>query len=295
MKTMMALVTYAPHDYRYEEVAVPKIGPGEILLKVRGCGICAGDIKAYHGGIRIWGTSEADRYITPPVIGGHEVCGEIVDLADDVRGFEVGDFIVPEQVVPCNDCSFCKEGKYWNCATSAVIGFKDYANGGFAEHVKLHKNSIVHKVPDGFSTEQAALIEPIACGMHAVELAQIQHKDVVVVAGMGAIGLAMLDIVKLNLPMKVIGIDVKQKRLDMGKNFGADTIIDASSADAVDTVMELTDGAGCDVYFEVSGTNAGVKQGLGMLKNMGTYVQIGVFRDEVTADWNLLQMGKSWS
>ncbi len=289
---MMAVVTYAPYDYRYEEVPMPRIGEGEILLKMKGCGICAGDIKAYHGGIRIWGTSEEDRYITPPVIGGHEVFGEIVDIADDVAGFEIGDLVVPEQVVPCNECKFCKEGKYWNCTTSAVLGFKDYCNGGFAEYVKLHKNSILHKVPKEFTTEQAVLIEPIACGMHAVEQADIQYKDTVVVAGLGAIGLAMLDIIKLCLPLKVIGVDVKPKRLEMGRIFGADAIIDASSEKAVSTILQMCDGLGCDIYFEVSGTNAGVRQGLTLLRNMGTYVQIGVFPDEVKADWNLIADGK---
>ena len=292
MKTMMAVVTYAPYDYRFEEVPIPQIGPGEILLKVTGCGICASDIKTYHGSPRLWGTSSKDRYITPPVIGGHELCGDIVDIADDVKGFDIGDFVVPEQVVPCNECSFCRQGTYWNCAISAVIGFKDYCNGGFAEYVKLHKNSLVHKVPDGFTTEQAVLVEPLACGMHAIEQADIQYKDVVVIAGLGAIGLGMMDMAKLCLPRKVIGIDVKEKRLDMGRAFGADAIIDASSEDSVSLVKDLTDGMGCDVYFEVSGNGASVMQGMDMLKNMGRYVQIGVFASEVTANWNLIGDGK---
>lgn len=84
MKKMSAVVTYAPGDNRYEEYPVPELSDGEILLKVRGCGICAGDLKAYHGGIRVWGTSEADRYIETPCIPGHEFYGEVVETKGDV-------------------------------------------------------------------------------------------------------------------------------------------------------------------------------------------------------------------
>ena len=104
------------------------------------------------------------------------------------------------------------------CTRSAVFGFKQYANGGFAEYVRLDKNCINHKVPRGFTPEQAVLIEPIACGMHAVERAQIQHSDVVVIAGLGAIGTSMVNIASLALPKMVIGIDVKDNRLEMGKS-----------------------------------------------------------------------------
>ena len=100
-KTMKAVVTYAPGDNRYEDFPMPELEDGEVLLKVKGCGICAGDLKAFHGGIRVWGTSEAD-------------------------------------------CHFCRTGKYWMCQRSAVFGFKKYANGGFAEYVKLPKASLKH-------------------------------------------------------------------------------------------------------------------------------------------------------
>ncbi|WP_333813840.1 alcohol dehydrogenase catalytic domain-containing protein [Muricomes intestini] len=277
---MKALLSYAPYDNRYEDVPVPTIGNGEILLKVKGCGICAGDIKAYHGGIRIWGTSEEDRYIEAPCIGGHEFYGEIVQKAADVEGFEIGDTIVSEQIIPCGICRFCREGKYWMCTRSAVFGFKQYANGGFAEYVRLDKNCLNHKIPKSFTSEQSALIEPIACGMHAIERANIQHSDVVVIAGLGAIGLSMVNITSLALPKLVIGIDVKENRLAMGKEF------------VVEEIMNLTDGLGCDVYVEASGSPRSVRQGMDSLKNLGRYVQMGVFAEEVTADWNVMGDGK---
>ena len=199
MERMKALVQYAPYDSRYEEVEKPTAGPGEIVLKVKGCGICAGDLKAYHGGIRIWGTCEEDRYIEAPVTGGHEFFGEVTQIGEGVDSCEIGDLLAVEQIVPCGECGFCREGKYWMCEGSAVYGFKQHAAGGFAEYVKVHKNSIIHKIPEAFTPEQAVLIEPLACGMHAVELAGIRHSDVVVIAGLGAIGTAMVNMAKLDV------------------------------------------------------------------------------------------------
>lgn len=289
---MKALVSYAPFDYRYEEVPIPEIGPRELLLKVKGCGICAGDIKAYHGGIRIWGTSEEDRYIEAPVIGGHEFCGEVVCGGEEVIEYALGDILVTEQIVPCKKCKFCREGKYWMCQRSAVFGFKQYAQGGFAEYVKLSENCINHKVPKDFTMEQSVLVEPIACGMHAVERGNIQHNDVVVVAGLGAIGLSMVNMARLHIPKMIIGIDVKQERAAMGKQFGADEVLNPMKCDVSEEIMRLTKGLECDVYIEASGSEKSVAQGLKSLKNLGKYVQMGVFADLVKADWNVIGDGK---
>ncbi|MDD3339825.1 MAG: alcohol dehydrogenase catalytic domain-containing protein [Lachnospiraceae bacterium] len=289
---MKAVVSYAPYDNRYEDYPKPVIGEGEILLKVKGCGICAGDVKAYHGGIRIWGTSEADRYIEAPCIGGHEFYGEVVELGAGVTEYEIGDLLVSEQIVPCNECEYCKKGIYWMCTRSAVFGFKQYANGGFAEYIRLDKNCINHRVPKEFTPEQSVLIEPIACGMHAVERAQIQHSDVVVIAGLGAIGTSMVNIASLYLPKMVIGIDVRENRLEMGKKYGADVVLNPMTCNVAEEIKKLTGGLGCDVYIEASGSPKSVTQGMDSLKNLGRYVQMGVFAEEVKADWNTIGDGK---
>lgn len=291
-KMMKAVVSYAPYDNRYEDFPTPTIGEGEILLKVKGCGICAGDIKSYHGGIRIWGTSPENRYIEAPCIGGHEFYGEVVELGTGVTEYQIGELLVSEQIIPCNECEFCKKGLYWMCTRSAVFGFKQYANGGFAEYVKLGKNCINHKVPKDFTPEQAVLIEPIACGMHAVEKAQIQHSDVVVIAGLGAIGTSMVNIASASMPKMIIGIDIRENRLLMGKKYGADVVLNPAQCNVVEEIKKLTNGLGCDVYIEASGSPKSVTQGMNALKNLGRYVQMGVFADEVKADWNTIGDGK---
>ena len=289
---MKAVVSYAPYDNRYEDYPKPDAGPGELVFQVKGCGICAGDVKAYHGGIRIWGTSPENRYIEAPCIGGHEYYGEVVEIGEGVEGYELGDVLVSEQIIPCGECEFCKKGVYWMCTRSAVFGFKQYANGGFAEYVKLTKNCINHKVPKEFTPEQAVLIEPIACGMHAVERADIRHSDVVVIAGLGAIGTSMVNIASLALPKMVIGIDVRENRLEMGKKYGADVVLNPMKCDVAEEIRKLTNGLGCDVYIEASGSPKSVTQGMDSLKNLGRYVQMGVFAEEVKADWNTIGDGK---
>lgn len=292
---MKAVVSYAPYDNRYEDFPKPVAGAGEIVLKVKGCGICAGDVKAYHGGIRIWGTSPENRYIEAPCVGGHEFYGEVVEIGSGVKGIKLGDSLVTEQIIPCGECEFCKQGTYWMCTRSAVFGFKRYANGGFAEYVKLDKNCINHKVPDNFTPEQSVLIEPIACGMHAIERAQIRHSDVVVIAGLGAIGASMVNLASLALPKQVIGIDVKENRLEMGKKYGADIVLNPMKCDVAEEIRKLTGGLGCDVYIEASGSPRSVTQGMDSLKNLGRYVQMGVFAEEVKADWNTIGDGKELS
>lgn len=289
---MNAVVMYGPYDNRYEKCLKPAAGPGEIILKVKGCGICAGDLKAYHGGIRVWGNSKTDRYIEPPCIPGHEFYGEVAEIGEGVTNIRIGDHIVSEQIIPCGNCGFCRNGEYWMCLRSAVYGFKQYANGGFAEYVKLPAGSINHKIPVEFTPDQSVLIEPIACGMHALEQAKIRHSDIVVIAGLGAIGLSMCNMANLALPKMVIGIDVKDNRLAMGKDYGADMVLHAGNDDVPEKIKQLTGGEGCDVYIEASGNPVSAKQGLQILKNHGRYVQMGVMSDQVTADWNIIGDGK---
>lgn len=289
---MKAVVAYGPYDNRYEDFPVPHAEEGEIVLKVKGCSICAGDLKSYHGGIRFWGTSEADRYVEPGSIPGHEFVGQVIEKGASVTNCEIGDLVCAEQILPCGECWFCKNGKHWMCQRSAVFGFKNYANGGFAEYVKLPKGALTHVLPKDFTTEQGVLVEPIACGMHALEQAKIQHDDVVVISGLGAIGLSMCNIADMAMPKLVIGLELREDRLERAKDFGADIVLNPAKVNVAEEIMRLTGGMGCDVYVEASGSPKSAAQGLAVLKNHGRYVQMGVLSDLVTADWNLIGDGK---
>lgn len=289
---MKALRMYAPYDFRIDEIPVPEIGPEEILIKVEGCGICAGDIKTLHGGIRVWGTSPETCNIEAPVTGGHEFVGRVAAFGKKVKGVKIGDRMVSEQIVPCNECRYCKEGLYSMCQRHYIYGFRQETAGGMAEYMKFHKKGINHIIPEEMSVEQAVLIEPLACAMHAVERGNIGHADVVVISGLGAIGLGMVSVARKLQPKLIIGLDLRQKRLDKALEFGADLVFNPVEEDVISKIMELTDGYGCDVYIEASGSEKSVQQGLQAVRFRGRYVQFGVFPDEIKADWNHIGDGK---
>ena len=259
-KTMKAVMCHGIGDYRFADVPLPNIGPGEALIRVDATGVCASDVKAAHGAGRIWGSDVFPRYIQPPVIPGHEFVGTVMALGEGAGehfGVQVGDMAIAEQIVPCWRCRYCKRGQYWMCEQHDIYGFRQRAQGSWAEYMKFPADSIVHKVPADIPARVAALVEPLACGIHAVERANIQLGDTVVIAGMGPIGLGMLQVAKMRSPGKLIALDVKPFRLATALRLGADEALNPAKEDTLARVRQLTDGYGCDVYIEVTGSPRG--------------------------------------
>ncbi len=287
-RTMKAVVTYGPEDYRLEEVPTPQAGPGEVVIKVDHAGVCASDVKCFTGAHHFWGPGGACQ---PPIIAGHEFAGEVVELgegAGEKHGLAVGDFAVSEQIIPCGECRYCATGKYWLCRESLIYGFKQKTPGSWAEYMKFPANARCYRLPEGISRTAAAAIEPLACSIHAVQRAQIQLGDVVVIAGAGTLGLGMVGVAKLLNPSLLISIDPKDYRLDVAKKLGADLTLNPDREDVVAKVKELTDGYGCDVYINATGYPESVLPGLQMLRKLGTFVEYGVFRQPATIDWTII-------
>jgi len=291
-RKMKAVVAYKPGDYRLEEVDVPAINEDEVLLRVGGCGICAGDVKGYHGAPSFWGGDGQPAWIIAPFIPGHEFYGQVVAIGDQARekyGLNLGDWVVSEQIIPCGKCRFCLEGSYWMCEVHHIYGFQGkVADGAFAEYVKLPSTARNYRLPDGFPLEVAPYVEPLACAIHAVERADIQFYDVVVIAGMGALGLGMLQAAKLKNPQMVIVLDVRDQRLELARKLGADLALNPAKEDVVKKIKELTDGYGCDVYIQASGHPNGVIQGLQAIRKMGRYVEFSVYNEPTTVDWSII-------
>jgi threonine dehydrogenase-like Zn-dependent dehydrogenase len=288
---MRAVRVYGIEDYRLETIPVPRPGPGEVLVRVLASGICASDVKTF-GGARVWGSAEIAPYIVTPVTPGHEFIGEVVALGEGAAartGLHVGDHAISEQIVPCGECRFCRRGQYWMCQRHDIYGFiKDRAEGSWAEFMLFPANAIVHKVPVELPVNQAALIEPMACAIHAAQRGEIQLGDVVVVAGMGPIGLGIVSVARLKSPGLLIALDVKPHRLQMALHMGADLAIDVSQGDAIQRVLDLTEGYGCDVYIEATGAGPAVSQGLQMLRKLGTMVEFSVHAGPVAVDWSII-------
>lgn len=289
--SMKAVRVHGPQDYRLEEVPVPRIGPGEVLVRVLATGVCASDVKTFHGA-RVWGSAEIAPYIEAPVTAGHEFVGRVEAMgagAAEKYGLALGDLAVSEQIVPCWNCRFCRRGQYWMCRQHDIYGFKkDRAEGSWAEYMRFPANAINHKVPADLRPEHAALIEPLACGIHAVERGDIQLGDTVAIAGMGPIGLGMLQVARRKGPGLLIALDAKPKRLELARRLGADLAIDVAGVDAVQRVLDLTDGYGCDVYIEATGAGPAVAQGLRMIRKLGTFVEFSVHAGAVAVDWSVI-------
>lgn len=293
---MQALVAYAPGDYRLEEYDTPRAGEGEIVIKVEACGICAGDMKSFHGAPSFWGGAGTEPYIKAPMIPGHEFIGYIVEIGENVdhyahhgdTGFQVGDRVISEQIVPRWNDLFSTTGRYWMDEQHDVYGFQNNVNGGFAEYMKFPKEAINFKLPKELPIEQAVLVEPFSCSKHGVDRAQITNEDVVVISGVGVIGLGMVGFAKRRNPKKLIVLDLNDKRLEMAKAFGADEVLNPTKVDVVEHIRKQTGGYGADIYIEVSGHPASVQQGLEILRKMGRFVEFSVFKDLVEVDWSII-------
>ncbi|NPV80783.1 MAG: alcohol dehydrogenase catalytic domain-containing protein [Firmicutes bacterium] len=287
---MKAVVVHGPEDYRLEERPVPKAGPGEVLVKVLATGVCASDVKTYYG-MRVWGSEDIPPYIEVPVVPGHEFVGEVVALGEgsEKYGLAIGDMAVSEQIIPCWECRYCRRGQYWMCQKHDIYGFKrGRAEGSWAQYMKFPANAINYKVPKEIHPEIAATIEPLACAIHTVERADIQLGDVVVIAGMGPIGLFMLQVARMRGPGLLVALDLKPHRLGLARRLGADVVINPATEDAVERVLDLTEGYGCDVYIEASGAGAAVPQGLKMIRKLGTFVEFSVHAGPVAVDWSVI-------
>jgi threonine dehydrogenase-like Zn-dependent dehydrogenase len=288
---MQAVVCYGPHDYRLETRPVPRPGPGELLVRVLMTGICASDLKCYTGAPLFWGDQDRVAYCQPPVIPGHEFVGQVVALgrgAGEKYGLQIGDLAISEQIVPCWQCRFCKNGHYWMCPNGSVYGFRQNAFGSMAEYMLFPQGSLNYKLPADMPLEQAVYIEPLACAIHAVDRGNIKPTDVVVVAGCGPLGLGMVAASRLKGPRLLIALDLRDNRLAVARACGADLTMNPSRTDVIAEVLKLTEGYGCDVYIEATGNPAAIPQGLHMIRRLGTFVEFSVLRDLVTADWTII-------
>lgn len=289
-KTMKALVAYGQGNYKFEpEFPTPECGPDDIIIKTEGCGICAGDLKCQHGAAMFWGDANQPAWVEPPFIPGHEFLGVVAEVGENVTNYKIGDRITVDQIAPCNECRFCKDGHYWMCQPHKIYGFFNEFCGGMAEYVRIKcNNSVIHRVPDEMPLLDALLIEPYACSKHCVDRADIGCEDIVVLSGAGTLGLGMVTYAALRNPKELIVLDMIDERLEKAKEFGATKVWNPGKMDVVAAIMELTDGYGCDIYIEATGHPSSVVQGMKMIRKLGRFVEFSVFGAETSLDWSII-------
>src|SRR5665811_304732 len=246
--TMQAAVYRGVNDVRMETVPVPKIGPGEILIRVHTCGICGTDLKKIATGSH-----------SAPRIFGHETTGVVAALGEDVAGYELGDRVMVFHHIPCRECYYCRHKVFAQCPTYKKVGATagyEPSGGGFAEYVRVMEWIVrkgVIRIPEGVSFEQAAFIEPVNTCMKGVETLRLTPGELVLVIGQGPIGI-ILSVLARRCGARVVTTDLFPARLTIAKTFGLDENIDASTSDTVSSIKEMTEGRGADaVILAVAG------------------------------------------
>jgi len=209
---MIVAKYYNNNDIRLEELPIPKIGPGEILVKVRASGICGTDVMEWY------------RLPKAPRILGHEIAGEIVESKSDK--YRTGQRVFVSHHVPCNECKYCRAGNQTACDT---LHKGNYDPGGYSEFVRVPKINVdygVYVLPDQVSYVEGTMIEPLACGVRGLRLIDIRADHTVLILGCGISGILNIQLAKLT-GARVVATDINAYRLNKAKEFGADEVIHA--------------------------------------------------------------------
>jgi len=277
--TMLAAVYRGVNDIRLETVPVPRIGSGELLLRVHTCGICGTDLKKIATGSH-----------SAPRIFGHETSGEIAAIGNGVPDFKVGNRVVVFHHIPCGECYYCRHKTFAQCETYKKVGCTaafEPAGGGFAEYVRI-MDWIVQggtiPIPDDVSFEQACFVEPVNTCMKGIETLRLQSGETVLVIGQGPIGIILARLAQ-KAGASVITSDLYRQRLTISKTYGLGSSIDASRADTVKAVRELTEGRGADAVILAVGGNGLIRSAMDAVRPGGRVLLFAqTARGEATID-----------
>jgi L-iditol 2-dehydrogenase len=265
---MKALILEEYHHFEYKDVPEPQIGPEDVLIAVKACGICGSDVHGLDG--------STGRRI-PPLIMGHEASGVIAEVGSNLTAWHTGDRVTFDSTIYCGTCCFCRRGQINLCDNRRVLGVScaDYRqNGAFAQYVAVPQR-ILYRLPGGLPFEQAAMVEALSVAFHAVERTPISLNDTAVVVGTGMIGLLVVQALRLAGCGHIVAVDLDQDRLDLACRLGADEGLQPDSDDVVAQVLKRTDGRGADIAFEVMGITPTLKLAVECLRKGGSLTLIG--------------------
>ena len=258
-------------EYQQMEVAdlpSPTVGPEDILIRVRACGICGSDVHGFDG--------STGRRI-PPIVMGHEAAGTVAEVGAQVRDFQIGDRVTFDSTVYCGQCYFCRRGDINLCDNRQVMGVscgEFRRHGAFAEYVAVPAR-ICYQLPENLPFEHAAMIEAVSIAVHAVNLTPMQLADTAVVVGTGMIGLLVVQALRNAGAGKIIAIDIDNHKLGMARQLGADYAFNSKDVDAPEEVRKLTGGRGADVAIECVGATAPIQTAIASLRKGGSVTLVG--------------------
>jgi len=263
-----ALVYPAWDTLELGDVPEPVAAPGEVVLRVAAVGICGSELEAV--------ASRSPRR-TPPLIMGHEFCGEVETLGPDVSDVRAGERVVSSSLVACGRCVECRAGASHLCARRQIFGMN--RPGAFAERVAVPA-AVLLPLPERVSPLQGALVEPLATAVHVWSLIDRRFPETVVVIGCGAIGLMTLQVARAAGAMRLVAVDTNDARLEMAHAVGAEPVFNPGRQDVVAEVREFTRGrGGADVVVDAVGAAATRRAAVEMARPGGEVVWIGLHGD----------------
>lgn len=274
-QTMRAAAkTKAAPGFELIEAPLPRPGPGEVLVKVRVSAICGTDVHIYQ-----WDQWAQNR-VQPPLIFGHEFCGDVVELGPGVKGVKEGDFVSVETHFTCGMCRFCRTGRGHICQNVQIVGVD--RDGCFAEYVTVPAENLwVWNY--AVDPEIAAIQDPYGNAVHTALACDLVGASVLI-TGVGPIGLAAIAIAKRAGAKQVICSDVSPYRLELAAKLGADVIVNAAIQDLPAEVAKATKGCGVDVLLEMSGHEQAINDGFRSLANGGQAALLGIPSKPVSID-----------
>jgi L-iditol 2-dehydrogenase len=256
-RTMRAAMYYNNRDVRLEEVRVPKIGPGELLVRVRASGICGSDLMEWY------------RVKKAPLVLGHEMTGEVVEAGEGVSAFRAGDRVFASHHVPCGDCRYCRVGHESVCD---MLRSTHFDPGGFAEFVRVPKINVERgtlRLPAEVTFDEGSFIEPLACVVRAQRFARVHQGATVLVIGSGISGLLHIQLARVHGAARIVATDLSDFRLEASRRFGADAVIHGSD-EVPARLRECHDGRLADLVIVCTGATAAVEQAVQSVDRGGT-------------------------
>jgi len=257
------------------EVEIPTVGEKDLLVRVKAAAICGTDIHIYE-----W-TPYAQERIHPPMIFGHEFCGEVVEVGSQVTSVRAGDLVAGETHIPCGHCFQCQTGNQHICERMAILGV--HTNGAFAEYALLPE-SCAWKLAPGTSPELGAILEPLGVATHGVLVDRVDGRSVAVF-GCGPIGLFALGVAAACGASRLFAVEVNPFRLSMAPSMAPNAIlVNSGEQDPVQTILAATDGRGVDVVIELTGNAKATQQAFKVLRKGGRISLVGLPSNPIALD-----------
>src|ERR1700741_2559656 len=266
--------TQVARGLQVERVPVPEVGHGDVLVRVKTASICGTDLHIYG-----WDRWSQGR-IKPPVTLGHEFCGVVERVGDEVTAVRAGDFVSAEMHVNCGHCRQCRIGEAHVCQNLKIIGIDQ--DGAFAEYVKIPGSNII-KLDPSIPEHYGAILDPLGNAVHTVLAGPIAGMTVLV-TGCGPIGLMSIAVAKACGSSTVFATETNEQRRAMAKKMGADVVLNPAAEDAVAKILAETNGTGVDALLEMSGNPTAIQQGFKALRAGGRASLLGIPTENVPLD-----------